>query len=399
LKGAIENGACPGCRGAGRTGTPCGETLCAARGYHRIPVDYLGPAGEIPDLMMGQLLGIYLIVGGIGSGAFGTVYLGLQLPVGLKAAVKMLDLRNFPRQMWDTLLEKFESEARALAAVQHPNVLRLFQYSTVRGQPYIVTDYIDGGFTLEEEIEQRAATDEGYRVEEVAAMLDQILSGLNAVHDAGIAHRDIKPANIMIQDRAGYPRLVRILDFGLAKFLERGDVTLATSGTPDYMAPEQLTRDRLGPWTDLYAVGVIAYELLSGCKPFPGDDIQTVLFHKLNPSWDPNERVRQLGLPEQVQAFFARSLAMDPGDRYRSVGEMREGLESALARMDPGGAGVVGTISVDGLVRSPGSNSENSTMAIPLMVVRSDETVDSEEAFRRWIEMEANRLGSEDSET
>lgn len=398
MKGDIENGACPGCRGAGRTGTPCGEALCSARGYHRIPVEYLGTAGQIPDPMMGQLLGIYLIVGGIGSGAFGKVYLGLQLPVGLKAAVKMLDLQNFPRQMWDTLLEKFESEARALAAVQHPNVLRLFQYSTVEGQTYIVTDYIDGGFTLEEEIEQRAAAGEGYRVEEVAAMLDQILSGLTAVHDAGIAHRDIKPANIMIQDRAGYARLVRILDFGLAKFLERGDVTLATSGTPDYMAPEQLTRDRLGPWTDLYAVGVIAYELLSGGKPFPGDDIQTVLFHKLNPSWDPNERVRQLGFPEQVQAFFARSLAMDPGDRYRSVGEMREGLGLAIESLDSSGGGVRGAIPVAGLVMSHDIRTDNDTMAIPLMVVRADDAVDSDEAFRRWIELEGNRLGSHDDD-
>jgi serine/threonine-protein kinase len=381
-------------------GEPCATQVCTDRGYHHVPLAY-APRSEsdIPDPMIGLRIDEYLVVGWLGAGTFGKVYLALQQPVGLKAAVKLLDLQQFPQAVRPALLEKFEAEARALALVQHPNVVRLFRYSEILGQPYLVTDFVEGGVTLEDDIEARVKATQGYSLQEIAGMLRQVLDGLFAVHEQGIIHRDVKPANLMLQDSPGYPRMVRILDFGLAKFLERGDVTMTTSGTPDYMAPEQFTLEPLGPYTDLYAVGVIAYELLTGVKPFSGDSIQKVLFNKVNREYDPLELIADMKLPGEVLDFLSRSLAIDPDHRYRSAAAMRLGVDRAFEVFDLRPSLVPEEVLLGGLLGGYAASHEHTALVIPLHEANETRPAQSSEgAFQDWLAQEQERLSIDDED-
>jgi eukaryotic-like serine/threonine-protein kinase len=168
-------------------------------------------------------------------------------------------------------------------------------------------------------------------------ILRQLLDGLEAAHRAEIIHRDLKPANIMLQEVAGTPLLVRILDFGLAKDLTQGALTETVIGTPDYMAPEQLRRLLIGPPTDLYAMACLAMELLTGKRPFPSGDTQALIAAKLDPQYDPTPPLAAIQAPEAVRQFFRKALSVRSQDRFPDVAEFRRGL---LASIDALGAPV-----------------------------------------------------------
>lgn len=386
-----KHGACAWCGNSGRVGAPCRTPRCAELAYHFLPVEHV-PTNDntLPDPLIGQMCGDYLVVRHLGSGSFGSVYLGLQLPVGLKAAVKLLNLRDIPDSLRPNVFQKFEAEARALAVVQHPNVVRLLHYGSLRDQPYLVTDFVEHGHTLEDDIFRRAEQSKGYTVQEVSHILGQLLAGLSAVHERGIIHRDIKPGNLMIQDSPGYPQMLKILDFGLAKFLDQGDATYVTSGTPDYMAPEQLTLERLGPWTDLYAVGVIAFEVLTGVKPYLAASLQQTFYFKIDPHFDPLARVAHLDLPESVTEFLGRSLARLGERRYSSAAEMKTDMDKAFEGFDRPSKAPAG-VSFERLVTHSVGSSDQATM--PRIDSRSyAPAVDSDTAFNRWLEREHERL-------
>jgi serine/threonine protein kinase len=275
------------------------------------------------------LVGKYLAVRLLGAGGFGTVFLALQhAMLSKKAALKILHVQEDPHVL-ESLIKKFKAEAEALAVISHPNVVQLLEYGTQDDAPYMVMEFVEGSRTLKSEVQERVLHGQGFTVHEVQSLLEQTAHGLEAAHSKGIIHRDIKPDNLMLQTVAGNPLLVRIVDFGLAKFTEAGTRTSKAMGTPTYMAPEQLRQEGLGPWTDLYAVGVVAFELLTGRLPFPGRTTQEVLAKKIDPAYDPLSQVQDLQLPEPVRSFLKRALARDPGNRYRNAGEFRTGLAQA----------------------------------------------------------------------
>ncbi|MCA9522038.1 MAG: protein kinase [Myxococcales bacterium] len=330
---AHGEGLCCLCGQAGEVGKPCVERVCQQRGYHYIPKEDAtrarGARGVSPDPNIGLLFGDYLIVGSIGEGGFGLVYLALQQPIGMKAALKVLSEGSLQEGMNERMLRKFESEARSLALLNHPNIVRLLKFGTFDEMPYLVMEYVENARTLKADIAQRIVNAEPFEPEQTLHILRHVCNALNSAHKHNIVHRDIKPENIMLQAVEGDPLFVRILDFGLAKFVDQGGNTSIILGTPAYMAPEQLLRREIGPWTDLYAVGVIAFEMLTGIRPFAGPSVQDILTDKMDPSYDPTKRLEERQLPPTVVAFLRKSLAHAVDQRYRSAAE----FASALAQV------------------------------------------------------------------
>ncbi len=332
-------GRCPSCQGRGQVGESCPERICALREYRYIP---LAPEGDpepsvSDDPVIGQRCGDYLLIGVLGSGGFGRVYRALQMPVGMPAAVKLLDMESGPAGMAQVKLAKFEIEAQALARMSHPNIVRLYQYGQHRGAPFLAMELVENANNLWAEIESRAAAGRTLSLDEVQTILMQVLAALEAAHERQIVHRDIKPENIMLQQVPGHGLFVKVLDFGLAKFTEDRTATSMLLGTPAYMAYEQLMRGPLGPWTDLYALGVLSYELMTGKRPYGGVGVQETLALKLDTSYDPWSRVAQLDFPDEVRVFVAHALARESQARYANATEFRAGLEHALNALRAGG--------------------------------------------------------------
>ncbi|MCA9712958.1 MAG: serine/threonine protein kinase, partial [Myxococcales bacterium] len=177
-------------------------------------------------------------------------------------------------------------------------------------QPYLVMELVTDGRTLGE------ALREGLPVEVALDVLRQVSHALDAAHGIGVIHRDLKPGNVMLQAVQGNPWHVKLVDFGLAKRVDLQESTEFAAGTPVYMAPEQFDRKRLGPWTDWYAVGAMAFEMLAGRRPFEAPTAQELLGQKVRPDYDPTVRAPEL--PPETRAFLRRVLASDHRRRPQS---------------------------------------------------------------------------------
>jgi|GEM_PF-1282544 len=377
--GQVSQGLCPSCDEAGTIGELCPEKVCAKRGYRYLPPEYHAKVAQQPagaaDPVLGQLIGDYLVVDVLGAGGFGTVYMALQQPIQLKAALKLMNLRADP-EIADMMLEKFRAEAAALASLSHPNIVRLLKFGKFGDMPYLVMEFVEGARTLKDEIAACAVAGHPMDLNATMHILNLSLNALEAAHERAIVHRDIKPDNIMLQKVSGDPFFVRILDFGLAKFTDQRSLTSTTVGTPVYMAPEQLTKGRIGPWTDLYALGIMAYELLTGMSPFPGHSQQAILTKKVDPSYDPTSRLTEKMLPPHMIRFFERAIHRDETERFQHAGQFRQALrdlhEAIAANPD---AHVIGDISeiIDEVsvmkARRRGTAPSNSSVSAPPRII------------------------------
>jgi len=340
LAGSDVLGCCPGCDLPGPVATLCVERGCSRRGLHCVPVAWVAGVDPHRDPVIGRVVDGHLVVALLGAGGFGRVYLALNLSDGEALALKLFSVDGGAEEPEPSV----EREALALASLDHPNVVRLVRHGVWadRGRhlPYLLMEYVPGGRSLEDALAERFEADEGFGCAWTGAVLRQLLSGLAAAHELGIVHRDVKPENVMIQDGARAPEgcgagpLVRLLDFGLAKFVHADARNSQILGTPTHMAPEQLHGGRVGPWTDLYAVGVMAFELLTASAPFDGATPEDVLRQRADLLYDPLARVGPL--PEACEVFFRRALAFEPEDRFQTVAEMSEALEVALAAWPEG---------------------------------------------------------------
>jgi hypothetical protein len=171
-----------------------------------------------------------------------------------------------------------------------------------------------------------------------AHVLRQILNALEAAHSRSIVHRDVKPENVMLQEVSGDPWFVKVLDFGLAKFVEERTETSLMVGTPAYMAPEQITRRNIGPWTDLYAVGVLAFRLITGRLPFQGDSAQETYAMKLDATYDPLSQAAGCDLPPLLAGFLRQAMARDPESRFRTAAEFRKAFDAVAGSLGQAGA-------------------------------------------------------------
>ncbi len=276
----------------------------------------------------------------LGKGGVAIVYRATDLRLNRTIAVKVL-----ARSVMDSpdASRRFEREARMLAKLAHPRIVTIHDFGrTRRGCAFLVMEYLDG-VTLGRRLRQQGP----YRPEVAAVLFDQILDGLGAAHRTGVIHRDLKPDNVLIAAAEdGGERSVKLLDFGLAKFhpgsgVENTNLTLPgyVIGTLAYMAPEQLKGEEADERSDLFAVGVMVFEALTGRKPFSGRTPAQVLasMEKTEVTLPGGSRASR-----KLNGVVKRCLAADPADRYPSVVELRKTLISAIkACPDPDGSGVV----------------------------------------------------------
>lgn len=277
--------------------------------------------------LVGSLIeGRYLIDGELGGGGISVVYTARDLKgFGRKVVVKIL-LEESRRNEY--IVKKFRQEAEALYRVEHPHVVNVLSYGELAdGQPYLILQYIDG-------VSLRAAIQPGgIELERCARIVRQTASALTAAHEKGILHRDLKPDNIMLQSVGDGEEQVKVIDFGIAKIkdsvIAQETVVVETAGTIAYMSPEQLSAKELTPASDVYALGIIAYELLTGSKPFnPESPYQLLETQRAGVTQLPT--ALRHDLPAAAEAVILKALAYEPQDRYQRAKEFGDRLYHAL---------------------------------------------------------------------
>jgi serine/threonine protein kinase len=265
--------------------------------------------------------GRYRVIKTVGEGGMGTVYLAEHTLIKRRVAVKVLH----PELASDgKVVERFMNEARAAGTLGHPNIVESTDMGFMDGAiPYIVFEYLEGSLL----------TDEIYRlgsipVRRAVKIAQQIASALHAAHAAAIIHRDLKADNIFLTDRGEMLDHVKVLDFGISKFLEAGDEKTRRGmimGTPEFMAPEQITSpDSVDARSDVYALGVILYEMLAGRRPFTNDDPRTLLHRIVHTEAPPIER---LEVPRGLHDLVFKLLEKDPDERVQTMADVEAVLD------------------------------------------------------------------------
>jgi serine/threonine protein kinase len=282
--------------------------------------------------IIGQSFGRYHILEQLGEGGMATVYRAYDTRLDADVAVKVIRRSAFAPDQLEQVLKRFEREAKSLAKLSHANIVGVIDYGDYEGSPYLVMEYLPGG-TLKQKLGQPMP------FREAARILLPIARALDYAHRKGMAHRDVKPSNILIT-ADGDPMLT---DFGIAKMLEAQEGFTLTGtgvgiGTPEYMAPEQWT-GQAGPSSDIYSLGVVFYEMLTGRKPYEADTPAAVLLKQASDPL-PNPRTYVPDLPYTVEHVLLRALAKTPEDRFANMGEFATALEnlvseSATATMKP----------------------------------------------------------------
>lgn len=270
------------------------------------------------DPLVGALLdGRYRVEAPIARGGMSTVYRGSDVRLDRPVALKVMDSRYAGDQQF---LVRFRREARAIARLRDPGLVAIYDQSDDSTHPFLVMELVEGG-TLRELLQERGPMPP----HAMAAVLRPVLSGLAVAHRAGLVHRDIKPENVLISDDGE----VKLVDFGLVRAVAEAGITSTSVilGTAAYLSPEQVTGAPIGPPSDVYATGVLAFELLTGTTPFGGDSALAVAQQRLDNDVPPPSSLVE-GIPDQLDRFVARATARDPLARYPDAGEMAADLDA-----------------------------------------------------------------------
>jgi predicted Ser/Thr protein kinase len=268
-------------------------------------------------------IGRYRLLARLGAGGMGTVYKAEDPQLGRVVALKVPRFDGPPQDV-ARRVQRFQREARAAAQVWHPHVCPLYDVGEHEGQPYVVMAYIEG-----QSLAERLAGGGYEDVAEAVGVARQLLDALQAVHARGIVHRDLKPGNVMLDASS---RAV-LMDFGLARPEQEGEPFTTDGvvlGTPSYMAPEQAAGqgDRVGPWTDLYALGVVLYQMLTGRLPFEGPPL-TVLAKIVHETPPPPRSLRP-DLDPTLEAVLLKALAKDTEQRFQTARDFADALNGWL---------------------------------------------------------------------
>ncbi len=284
------------------------------------------------DPFVGKVIdGRYEIQQRVGEGGMGVVYKSRQISIDRVIALKMLNQQMAADPTW---VQRFYNEAKACSRLQHPNTIRMFDFGqTSDGRLFMTMEFLDG-------ISLRDALQKGpLAPQRVVKILIQCCASLAEAHSIGIIHRDIKPDNVFLLNMAGSPDFVKLLDFSVAKLLE-GDRMKTQAGvvfgTPQYMSPEQGRGLPLDARSDLYALGILAFEMLTGNVPFHDDNPMTVIQMHLQGQIPPMPD----SIPYSVQQIVRRALEKDPSRRYQSSGEMMQHCQQVFAEVSQGGMSI-----------------------------------------------------------
>jgi serine/threonine protein kinase len=327
----------------------------------------------VRDPLLGQQVGDYFVESFIGEGTMGVVYRAIHTGLGTAVVLKLLraQLTEDPN-----MVSRLIHEAQALNSIRHPGIVDILGFGQIRatGQPYIVMEHVEG-IPLDVVIRERGPM----TLSEAFPILDELLSALAAAHAVGVIHRDVKPGNIVMAPTPEGHRRLKLLDFGLARQAPAvGGSVRPTNpgsilGTPDFMAPEQVRGTDVRPATDLYAVGGIAYQMLSGHLPHEGASAIEIISAKLRME-PPSVRGWTPDLGEATEALVMSLLRRDEGLRPQSAQEVRTSLALAMdeAGTDPGIEGVIpsqswatSSSSGDGTLTSKTPSAVNATDRFP----------------------------------
>jgi non-specific serine/threonine protein kinase len=270
------------------------------------------------------------IEGLVGEGGMGTVFRGVQLALERPVAIKVI---RPALVLVPGLVERLRREALAVARLRHPNVIAIYDFcSSEQAGAYLVMEFVEGE-SLAAALEREGQFAPSYAV----AVLRQICGAVQTAHDVGVIHRDLKPQNILLEPPATAPR-VRVLDFGIAKLVESATTEQPLSaeghliGTPLYMSPEQASGLPVDARTDVYALGCILYELVTGRPPFVGPGVAKILIDHTTREPKPPSR-REAGVPAWLDAVTLNALEKDPADRFQSAAELASALAEGLQEM------------------------------------------------------------------
>ena len=317
---------------------PSGATVVAGNTPGAPPSPPAAPATAVSHELVGSVLADrYRVLKKLGEGGMGSVYLAEHTTINKKLAIKVLSPEYSHKQ---DLVDRFLQEARAASMIEQENVVEITDFgSTPNGSVFFVMEYLAG--------EDLSATIEKVGPmpwERVKPIMLQICAALEAAHAAGIVHRDMKPENCFRVGRRGNDDFIKVLDFGIAKVTsddnEGGRGLTRTGmifGTPEYMSPEQAKGERVDHRVDVYALGVILYELLTGRVPFTADTFMGILTqHMFEAPPAPSTIVPQAGISPEVEAIILKALQKDREYRFQSMAEMAEAIRS----VGTGGAAV-----------------------------------------------------------
>ncbi len=282
--------------------------------------DETSPAGQQIPATVGR----YQITEALGFGAMGAVYKAFDPLIKRTLAIKTIRL-DIPRQspQYAAFIDRFHREARISGTLSHPNIVTLYDIGEEGGLPFLAMEYVDG-CTVASMLEAGTRL----KPEKVIALVSQVASALDYAHSRGVVHRDIKPSNLIVSadDK------VKVTDFGIAKLAD-SEITHAgvLLGTPSYMSPEQAMGDKLDGRSDIFSLGVCAFEMLSGQQPFPGANVTAILYKLVHVDpIEPGELEMNGLLPQKWHEVFHKVLAKKPDDRYETAGAFVQELEYCL---------------------------------------------------------------------
>ena len=271
------------------------------------------------DNLIGRRLdGRYLIQSLVGVGGMANVYRGVDEKTGNAIAVKVLKEEFLDNE---ELVRRFKNESKAISILSHPNIVKVYDVSVTDRLQYIVMEYVDG-ITLKEYLKQRGGA---LTWKETVHFATQVLGALQHAHAKGIIHRDVKPQNIMLLADGS----IKMMDFGIARFSRAQSQTVSDKaiGSVHYISPEQAKGDRTDARTDIYSVGVMLYEMLSGRLPFDGDGAVSIAIMQISDKPKPLAQVAP-NVPEGLRQITEKAMEKDPAKRYQSAQEMLDAIEA-----------------------------------------------------------------------
>ncbi len=306
-------------------------------------------------LLLDSYIGDYRIIDFLGAGGMGSVYQAVHSKIGRVVAIKLLS-QSVSDQ---SFIERFINEARIQASLNHPNVATLYDFLEFQGQPCIIMEYIEGK-TLSDHISASGALSSS----EAVAILKSIVEAIHYVHGLGIIHRDIKSNNVKITS-GGH---VKLLDFGIAKSGSSPDLTVTGGviGTLQYLSPEQFKGGRANVQTDIWALGVLFYEMVTGYMPFEATTIGE-LYEKLNKAAFTPPSALNASVPRELENIIHRCLKKNPSDRYQSAQELLQDIDRCASPTyaPPRQQTNHFTAFISKVISSPVLNSKTKSVAIP----------------------------------
>ncbi len=305
------------------------EFLARANPVER-PSAQTGERGSHTTDLTGTTLGNYRVLSPVGRGGMAVVYQGYQASLDRYVAIKVMSHHLADDQ---TFVDRFQREAAGVAQLRHQNIVQMVDFGLKKDISYMVMEYIDGE-TLKERLVRHNQSGERMPLPEVICVVNDMAAALDYAHAHHIVHRDVKPANIMLRQEArlaqltgGAPFTGVLTDFGVARMLEGVQLTGtgATIGTPDYMSPEQARGQGATAASDIYALAIVLYEMLTGELPFTADTPVAVLLQHMQAT-PPSVLTKVPDLPIHFETILLKGLAKNPEERYATAGQLAEAV-------------------------------------------------------------------------